>query len=144
MIFSYHLPLSQVWDLFAGGRLIHTFSNHQKTITTLFFNDENTRLFSGSLDRNLKVYDLKTYNVVHSSVYPSPILCAGLSKNSSHLVVGMADGLLSIRHRSTKVAEEEEEVRYSFLLLLFPFYSFFFLFFSSFAINHKISRPFSQ
>jgi U3 small nucleolar RNA-associated protein 15 len=68
-------------------------------------------LFSTSLDKHLKVYDVKTYNVVHTSPYPSPILSAGLSPNNSHLVVGMVDGLLSIRHRVTRPKEEVTAVR---------------------------------
>tara|TARA_R110002050_G_scaffold159446_5_gene288893 strand:+ start:444 stop:1409 length:966 start_codon:yes stop_codon:yes gene_type:complete len=96
----------KVWDIYAGGKLLHTFSNHQKAITQVFFNGDYTRLLSAGLDHQLKVYDVKTYNVVHSLSYPAPILAAALSSNSSHLVVGMADGLLSVRHRVQKQKDD--------------------------------------
>eukprot|EP00052_Salpingoeca_macrocollata_P021387 m.183248 g.183248 ORF g.183248 m.183248 type:complete len:497 (+) comp21517_c1_seq2:131-1621(+) len=88
----------QVWDLLAG-RLLHTFSNHQKTITTLCVDGERKRLLSGSIDRQVKVYSLENYNVVHSMKYSSPVLSVAVSPSNSHLVVGMTNGLLSIRRR---------------------------------------------
>jgi U3 small nucleolar RNA-associated protein 15 len=41
----------KVWDILAGGRLVAAFSNHQKTITSLCFDGQCTRLLSASLDR---------------------------------------------------------------------------------------------
>ena len=45
-----------VWDILAGGKLHHQFSNHQKTITSLCFNGDYTRLLSGSLDRCYDIF----------------------------------------------------------------------------------------
>ena len=41
----------KVWDILSGGKMIHSFSNHQKTITTMCFDGTYTRLLSGSIDR---------------------------------------------------------------------------------------------
>lgn len=41
----------RVWDLLAGGRLLLSFSNHQKTITSLCFDGASERLLCGGLDR---------------------------------------------------------------------------------------------
>ena len=41
----------RVWDLLAGGRLLTSFSNHQKTITALCFDGSSERLLSAGLDR---------------------------------------------------------------------------------------------
>ena len=41
----------KVWDVLAGGRLLASFSNHQKTITSLCFDGSYHRLLSASLDR---------------------------------------------------------------------------------------------
>lgn len=40
-----------VWDLLAGGRRLLSFSNHQKTITSLCFDGSYERLLSASLDK---------------------------------------------------------------------------------------------
>ena len=44
----------KIWDILAGGRLVATFSNHQKTITSLCFDGQFTRLLSASLDRYMR------------------------------------------------------------------------------------------
>ena len=41
----------KVWDVLAGGRLLASFSNHQKTITSLCFDGSYHRLLSAGLDR---------------------------------------------------------------------------------------------
>ncbi|XP_070543000.1 U3 small nucleolar RNA-associated protein 15 homolog [Ptychodera flava] len=91
----------KVWDILSGGRLVATFGNHHKTVTSLCFNSTNDRLLAGSLDRHVKIYDLTTYKAVHSLTYPGAILSVALSPNEKTLVVGMTDGMLSIQHRST-------------------------------------------
>ncbi|EDO31974.1 predicted protein [Nematostella vectensis] len=95
----------KIWDILSGGRLVTSFSNHQKTITSLCFDGAYKRLLSGSIDRNVKVYDLQDYKVVHSMDYPSPILSLAVSPDDSHIVVGMSDGLLSIKHRNNNMEE---------------------------------------
>lgn len=92
----------KVWDLVAG-RLLNQFSNHQKTVTTLSFNGDERRLLSGSLDRNVKVYNVHDYSVVATLNYPSPILTMALSRDDSYLVLGMSDGAISLQKRK-KVA----------------------------------------
>ncbi|XP_065199271.1 U3 small nucleolar RNA-associated protein 15 homolog [Sycon ciliatum] len=98
-----------VWDILSGGRQLFSFSNHQKTITSLAFDGEARRLMSGGADRQLKVYDVTDYSVIHGLSYPSPIFSIGLSPNESHLVVGMADGTLSIKRKVVKGGEDTEE-----------------------------------
>lgn len=41
----------RVWDLLAGGRLLLSFSNHQRTVTSLCFDGGTERLFSAGLDK---------------------------------------------------------------------------------------------
>jgi U3 small nucleolar RNA-associated protein 15 len=54
---------AQIWDLLAGGRLLHSFSNHQKAITCLAFDGEGKRLLSGSIDHHVKIYNVTNYKV---------------------------------------------------------------------------------
>ncbi|KAL6042734.1 U3 small nucleolar RNA-associated protein 15 [Balamuthia mandrillaris] len=97
----------KVWDILGGGRLLHSVSNHQKAITTLAFNGDYTRLISGSLDQHLKIYDVADYSVVHSIKYSAPILSSALSADNTQLVTGMADGMLSIRHRQISMSSDQ-------------------------------------
>lgn len=72
-------PILRVWDLVAGGRCTRALSNHQKTITALSFNSNHSRLLTGGLDQMVKVYDVSSYQVVHTMRYPAPILCLAVS-----------------------------------------------------------------
>eukprot|EP00795_Rhopilema_esculentum_P006449 gene6449-11894_t len=89
----------KVWDILAGGKMLFSFSNHQKTVTCLCFDGSHTRLLSGSIDRHVKVYNTDDYSVVASLEYPSAVTSIGLSTSGSHLVAGMADGSISIKER---------------------------------------------
>ncbi|KAJ1328310.1 hypothetical protein BSLG_010042 [Batrachochytrium salamandrivorans] len=95
----------KIWDMFSGGKLVHSFSNHQKAITALALDATHSYLVSGSLDHHLKIVSLEDYKIVHSIKYPAPILSLAVSPTNSQLVVGMASGLLSIRQRSVKSEE---------------------------------------
>lgn len=74
----------KAWDIVAGGRCIRALSNHQKTITSLAFNTDASRLLTGSLDNMVKVYDASTYKVVHTMRYPAPILSLAISVCRMH------------------------------------------------------------
>lgn len=89
----------RVWDAIAGGRLLAKLMHHHKTVTCLHLASDNKRLMSGSLDRHVKVYDISTYQAVHTIDYTSPILALGISKTDSTVVIGTVDGLVSIRRR---------------------------------------------
>jgi U3 small nucleolar RNA-associated protein 15 len=72
-------PILRAWDLVAGGRCTRALSNHQKTITSLAFDANASRLLTGGLDHMVKVYDVSSYKVVHTMRYPAAILCLGVS-----------------------------------------------------------------
>jgi len=112
-------PILRTWDIVAGGRCTRALSNHQKTVTSLAFNSNSSRLLTGGLDQMVKVYDVSTYKVVHTMRYPAPILCLAISVCSSflksiiplltsiqpddtHIAAGMTDGTLSVRRRQPK------------------------------------------
>ncbi|KAL4095407.1 hypothetical protein PRIC1_008781 [Phytophthora ramorum] len=98
----------KVWDILSGGRLVHSFSSHQKTITSLGLDGTGTRLISGSLDGHVKIYDLKTYELAHGFKYKSGVLAFGMSPTNSHLFAGTVDGILAVRRRTVKKAEQQE------------------------------------
>lgn len=48
-----------VWDILSGGRALHTMTAHSKTVTALAADADGRHLLSASLDRMVKVYDLR-------------------------------------------------------------------------------------
>lgn len=93
----------KVWDVLKGGNLMKTMINHHKTVTCMSFSYNHKYLLSGGLDRHVKIYDVQTYDLVHTIDYPSPILSLSVLNADQSLMVGMSDGLLSIRDKKTVV-----------------------------------------
>lgn len=91
--------------------MLHTFSNHQKTITSLALDSSQSRLLSGSLDHSVKIYDLSTYKVTHSLKYAAPVLTVAMSPTNETLAVGLLDGTLSVRRRVKKADVVEAEAK---------------------------------
>jgi len=101
-------PTVKIWDTLSG-RVIQTLENHQKTVTCLAIDFTNRRLFSAGLDHMLKIYSLNTYQVTYTMKYIAPILSLGISPRDTHVVAGMSDGLLQIKHRSKKFEQEPKK-----------------------------------
>lgn len=97
-----------VWDMLGGGRLLHRFSCHHKTVTSLCLASGGKRLVSGSLDHHVKIYDLVTFTPVHTLDYPSAVLSVDVSKNDEYVVAGMINGLVSVRKR--EIAADKVDV----------------------------------
>jgi len=97
-------PLVKIWDLVAGSsRPLKALSNHQKTVTSLCWGDHTdySKLMSAGLDGLVKVYQVTggQWKVGHTMRYGGQILSMALSPNDSTLVVGSADGTLSVRSK---------------------------------------------
>lgn len=87
----------KVWDAFASGKLMAQISQHHKTVTCLRLASHGRRFMSAGLDRHVKVYDIITYQPVHSFDFPNSVLSLGIAPNDETLVAGMVDGLISIQ-----------------------------------------------
>lgn len=91
----------RVWDLASGSQTpLRAMQNHARGVTCLAKNSNGSRLLSGGLDGHLKIYDTTEWKVIHGVKYPSAVLSCAVAPDDRHLVVGMANGLLSIRTRS--------------------------------------------
>lgn len=53
--------------------------NHHKTVTCLRLASNGSRLLSGSLDRHVNVYDVATFQRLHTIDYPNAVLSLGIS-----------------------------------------------------------------
>jgi U3 small nucleolar RNA-associated protein 15 len=95
----------KLWDIIGGGRLVHSFSAHQKLITSLALDGTATRLVSGGLDGLVKVVELGSFTVTAHMRYPSPILSLGLPADNGKLVVGCTDGSLHVKQRAVRMGE---------------------------------------
>lgn len=89
----------KIWDVLGGPKPLFVLGNHQKTVTSLCFDGTGMRMLSGSLDHQVKVYDLQTYGVVHSIKYAAPILAVAVSPDNNLLAVGTVAGYLSVKRR---------------------------------------------
>jgi U3 small nucleolar RNA-associated protein 15 len=99
MIISASGNTIKVYDIVSGGKLLHSFENHQKNISNLCFDGTNTRLLSSGLDGHIKVYDFVNLNYVHGIKANSPILSLGVSNDNNKLIVGYLNGTLEIRNK---------------------------------------------
>ncbi|KAK8757783.1 U3 small nucleolar RNA-associated protein 15 homolog [Amblyomma americanum] len=99
-------PHIRVWDVVAG-RMLAQVTQHHKTVTCLKLASDGQRLLSGSLDRHVKVFDVATYQVVHTLDFPCPILSMDISPQDKVLVVGMTSGLISVQRRKNEIAAKE-------------------------------------
>lgn len=98
-----------VLDIVAG-KPIRMIKNHQKTVTSLCLASQGSRLVTGGLDGHMKVFETTGWNVVAGSKYPAPILSvnvisSGIVSEDKHIVVGMANGQLSIK---TKLSGDQK------------------------------------
>lgn len=92
----------RAWDIVSGGKLLTEVCGHTKAVTAMCFDKHHTRLLTGALDRRVKVYDVKDYKLIANLDYPSSILSLGLDGSGKRLVVGMADGAISIKTQPSK------------------------------------------
>lgn len=91
----------RVWDAFAGCRLLTKLSQHHKTVTCLRLGSDGKRILSSGLDRHVKIYDVASYQTVHSLKFPNAVLSLGVAPNDQTVVAGMVDGLVSIQNMET-------------------------------------------
>ena len=96
MMFSSGGNAIKIWDIVAG-KLLNTFSSHQKNVTGLCMDGTKSRLLSCGLDGHVKVYSLETMQATHGMKLGSPIRSMGLSSDNKKLVIGLMNGDLVVR-----------------------------------------------
>jgi U3 small nucleolar RNA-associated protein 15 len=96
----------KLWDILSGGKLLHTFNNHQKNITSICFDGHQSRLLSSGLDGHVKIYSLNTLSVIHGLKFDAPLMNVGINAQNKKLIVGFVSGNLLIKNRKEKVLPE--------------------------------------
>uniref|UniRef100_A0A7S3HET6 U3 small nucleolar RNA-associated protein 15 C-terminal domain-containing protein n=1 Tax=Spumella elongata TaxID=89044 RepID=A0A7S3HET6_9STRA len=89
----------RVYDIISGGKLLHTFNNHQKFVTSLCLDGTSSRVLSAGLDGHVKVYSLQTMQVVHGMKFGSPLVSMAMPADNKKLVVGFVNGTVMARSR---------------------------------------------
>lgn len=89
----------RVYDIISGGKLLHTFNNHQKYVTSLCLDGTSSRVLSAGLDGHVKVYSLQTLQVVHGMKFGSPLVSIAMPSDNKKLVVGFVNGTVMARTR---------------------------------------------
>lgn len=97
----------KVWDAFNSGKLMANVSHHHKTITCLRLASNGRRFMSAGLDRSVKVYDIVSYQPVHTFTFPNAVLSLGVAPNDETLVAGMVDGLISVQRMDEESQDED-------------------------------------
>uniref|UniRef100_A0A6T6Z4M3 U3 small nucleolar RNA-associated protein 15 C-terminal domain-containing protein n=1 Tax=Amorphochlora amoebiformis TaxID=1561963 RepID=A0A6T6Z4M3_9EUKA len=93
----------KIWDIVAGGRLLATLSSQQKSVTCLAHSrskhHNEPTLIAGSLDGQVRFYNLETFTVCHSMKLESPVLSVGVSPDQDYPVIacGLLDGTVAVR-----------------------------------------------
>lgn len=100
-------PVVKVFDITAG-KMVKSFSNFQKAVTTLSDAGPSHGLVAGSLDGHVKIFDYSSPNweVKFGWKFGGAVLSSAVSPDHKHFVTGLASGLLSIR---TRTAPEEKD-----------------------------------
>lgn len=86
-----------VWDFLSGGSLSHSMACHAKATTCAAVDPAYSRLATGGLDGNVKVYDLDTMETRGLLSFGSQILSLDISPNGKKYAVGMIDGGVDVR-----------------------------------------------
>ncbi|EOD39299.1 hypothetical protein EMIHUDRAFT_77738, partial [Emiliania huxleyi CCMP1516] len=84
-----------ICDLLSGGKVLQSVVAHSKTVSCLHA-DGSGHLYSGGLDRFVKVHDLARYQVLGSLRYEAPVLGVALSPTRSHLVAALANSTICV------------------------------------------------
>lgn len=99
----------KTWDVVAGGRQLANIAQHTKTVTCLQVTADGRHLISGSLDRQVKIFNMTNYQMIHKLDYTNSVLSVGVSKDNKTLVVGQVDGTLAVHRREKKHDDKKVE-----------------------------------
>lgn len=89
-------PEVRIWDLFAGGQLIKSFTCHAKAATSAAVDYSRNRLATSGLDGYVKIHDLASFQTHGVLSVGSPVLSLDVSADGHQFGLGLADGGVSV------------------------------------------------
>ncbi|KAJ1953426.1 snoRNA-binding rRNA-processing protein [Dispira parvispora] len=92
-------PSVKICDQLAAGQTVCSVDTFQKSVTSMVLDNSNSKLIAGSLDRQVQVFDLQNFDLVHTITHASPVLKIALSPDESRLVAGTTGCTLTIHRR---------------------------------------------
>lgn len=106
------------WDISIDGKLLHSMSPHQKTITSIAYTADCSHIITGGLDRHAKIVDLSSYRVIHSFKLASPVMCVACNSTDSAVAFGLANGHSVVKMRKLPSAVSPDvlpEIEFNFV-----------------------------
>jgi U3 small nucleolar RNA-associated protein 15 len=78
-----------IWDI-RKNQSTHNLLNNLKTVTSVKVIQDGKRIVTGSLDQQMKIYDVENeFQVAHQIKFPAGIMSFDFTNDLSHLIVGM-------------------------------------------------------
>jgi U3 small nucleolar RNA-associated protein 15 len=107
------------WDISLGGKLLHSMSPHQKTITSLAYSSNFSCILTGALDRHVKVVDLDTYKITQVFKLPGTVMSVACNSSDTAIAFGLGNGVTILRTRNistTPSSVPRETVKFNFVV----------------------------
>ncbi|KAJ1650697.1 U3 small nucleolar RNA-associated protein 15 [Dispira simplex] len=92
-------PKVKICDQLAAGQTACSIDTFQKSVTSMVLDKSKSKLIAGSLDRQVQVFDLQDFELVHTISHASPVLKIALSPDETRLVAGTTGCTLTIHRR---------------------------------------------
>lgn len=85
----------KIWGADSGG-VEKTITDYTDTILSICYNKEKDLLVTASVDKNVIIWDSKTYNVKVVIPHPSPVCYAAFNPDGNNVVTASADSIVRI------------------------------------------------
>jgi len=97
----------RVWDLLSGGRLLANLGNHSRAAMCASLDGSGSRLLTGGLDQQIKVYNTSSFEMVASVWIQGEIVSLSLKKDAHSIACGLSNGKLILKRHSSHSNQEE-------------------------------------
>ncbi|GJD07884.1 U3 small nucleolar RNA-associated protein 15 [Galdieria sulphuraria] len=100
----------RVWDLFTGGRMLANLQNHSRAAMCASLDGSGSRLITGGLDQQVKVYNTSSFEMVASVWIEGEVVSISLSQDEHFLACGLSNGKLILKRHSPVSSLRDGEV----------------------------------
>lgn len=90
-------PDVRIWDLFAGGTVVHSAACHAKAVTSAAVDASGERLVTAGLDGYVKVHEAATLKTKGVMSFGGQIISVDVTADGKKFAVGMVDGAVEVR-----------------------------------------------